>query len=162
MIRGNDGLIPARAGTTLDRLSSSPVRGAHPRSRGDHSISRFTIAFSGGSSPLARGPLLRRKRDDLSHGLIPARAGTTLAVTVLPKFIRAHPRSRGDHNRPPTAAKNSPGSSPLARGPPNTRPSRRELVGLIPARAGTTPPRRQTVRATRAHPRSRGDHLAFA
>ena len=56
---GSPGLIPARAGTT-GLPSRRPWRPrAHPRSRGDHLFSLFTVEKRAGSSPLARGPLHR-------------------------------------------------------------------------------------------------------
>ena len=51
------------------------------------------------------------------------------------------------------------GSSPLARGPPEARAGSRNVVGLIPARAGTTLRVTTTYSSPRAHPRSRGDHF---
>ena len=38
---------------------------------------KLVIVEIGGSSPLARGPLVRRRRQLRGCGLIPARAGTT-------------------------------------------------------------------------------------
>ena len=51
------GLIPARAGTTVNTFPMEPVFWAHPRSRGDHDRKTFRIPVMMGSSPLARGPL---------------------------------------------------------------------------------------------------------
>ena len=50
------------------------------------------------------------------------------------------------------------GSSPLARGPPRGGVARRQRLGLIPARAGTTIPSPKASVEIGAHPRSRGDH----
>ena len=76
------GLIPARAGTTALFLRTIKSAGAHPRSRGDHLCILRRIPIIGGSSPLARGPLHGFLIDFNNHGLIPARAGTTSAVTL--------------------------------------------------------------------------------
>ena len=54
------GLIPARAGTTAESGGFSSFGGAHPRSRGDHITASARANSSGGSSPLARGPLCGR------------------------------------------------------------------------------------------------------
>ena len=71
------GLIPARAGTTC--RSSMKVRweGAHPRSRGDHTVADSSFLGYLGSSPLARGPHPQPLPLTEANGLIPARAGTT-------------------------------------------------------------------------------------
>ena len=70
---------------------------AHPRSRGDHSGARSSMARITGSSPLARGPQGVSFCPVLGEGLIPARAGTTAVVGTANQVVGAHPRSRGDH-----------------------------------------------------------------
>ena len=71
-------------------------------------------------------------------GLIPARAGNT-KVTVKPDSEdRAHPRSRGEHETGNYETGYEWGSSPLARGTHKFAPIYLMLIGLIPARAGTT------------------------
>ena len=72
--------------------------------------------------------------------------------------MTVHPRSRGEHDGGGKVCQNPIGSSPLARGTPAARRSRRIGTRFIPARAGNTdhpPPIRggKTV-----HPRSRGEH----
>ena len=74
-----DGLIPARAGTTMRDSGKRVTLSAHPRSRGDHKAIRKKDFAPTGSSPLARGPRQRRQDRESPAGLIPARAGTTLA-----------------------------------------------------------------------------------
>ena len=114
--------------------------------------------MNSGSSPLARGPQPRSFHPARTRGLIPARAGTTLVRVGASPIVGAHPRSRGDHRSlwltPPVGR----GSSPLARGPLSSDLNRNRIVGLIPARAGTTSDRTPTRNRPRAHPRSRGDH----
>ena len=70
-------LIPARAGSTPSRRTCGWGRGAHPRSRGEHSSWVLTNRGVPGSSPLARGAPARVPRPPRPHGLIPARAGST-------------------------------------------------------------------------------------
>ena len=72
------GLIPARAGTTVVCGSVAGVPGAHPRSRGEHSVLVRARAWSLGSSPLARGTHTNRDSSLYRVGLIPARAGNTV------------------------------------------------------------------------------------
>ena len=74
------GLIPARAGTTHHYPTSAPSSRAHPRARGDHSRCFTSLAALLGSSPLARGPPGKDSSAAVTFGLIPARAGTTLAA----------------------------------------------------------------------------------
>ena len=153
------GLIPARAGTTRYQSSAGLPPRAHPRSRGDHAGRREYEELREGSSPLARGPLSATRTVSDKTGLIPARAGTTGELLESWGSLRAHPRSRGDHCRRGVTFRSPLGSSPLARGPPDTRAAGGEFVGLIPARAGTTCRPTPTRRSEGAHPRSRGDHL---
>ena len=152
------GLIPARAGTTWRYPRSKVDGGAHPRSRGDHQFNLEAGCTERGSSPLARGPRRFRRLRITTTGLIPARAGTTARYS--PKFIRygAHPRSRGDHFTAEENGGEFPGSSPLARGPQISKTVVSMVIGLIPARAGTTDFTSDTGARAGAHPRSRGDH----
>ena len=93
-----------------------------------------------GSSPLARGPHELCFESLVDVGLIPARAGTTAACSTSLALAGAHPRSRGDHTAMYSRADMVGGSSPLARGPRLANALATSLIGLIPARAGTTTP----------------------
>ena len=152
------GLIPARAGTTASCTHALLRPGAHPRSRGDHTVGRIRVFTVGGSSPLARGPRAVHVVHTSHRGLIPARAGTTGMPSAIASRLRAHPRSRGDHRFSSHGPITWMGSSPLARGPPSTSDRTSTSTGLIPARAGTTMRLPTTSRSPWAHPRSRGDH----
>ena len=156
------GLIPARAGNTRGVRYSRSVIGAHPRSRGEHGCRCRTLKFGLGSSPLARGTLGMCVLLGCSSGLIPARAGNTLAGTCEATTSRAHPRSRGEHQAPAGTTWKRTGSSPLARGTPELNPVPVAVVGLIPARAGNTPSPADWGGSERAHPRSRGEHMHTA
>ena len=112
-----------------------------------------------GSSPLARGPPAQFHGATARYGLIPARAGTTISASFSRRSARAHPRSRGDHRHSIPIERAFAGSSPLARGPLVTPVWNGIKAGLIPARAGTTADYRRGNRRSRAHPRSRGDHV---
>ena len=153
-----DGLIPARAGTTREYPSARRGCRAHPRSRGDHSQACRPRSSRWGSSPLARGPRLLVQLLVRYIGLIPARAGTTIAVVLALDEIGAHPRSRGDHVRAGVHYCLRGGSSPLARGPRARVFAGDFAPGLIPARAGTTCLFLYIWCVGWAHPRSRGDH----
>ena len=71
------GLIPARAGNTASCAVKSLAVRAHPRSRGEHSMTGRIRCGCWGSSPLARGTLSKAKVARDFGGLIPARAGNT-------------------------------------------------------------------------------------
>ena len=71
------GIIPARAGFTLDMGSDYVTREDHPRSRGVYYDAPLYLSGGYGSSPLARGlPDAGRPILPLP-GIIPARAGFT-------------------------------------------------------------------------------------
>ena len=72
--------------------------------------------------------------------------------------MRAHPRSRGDHEFCRNEITTSAGPPPLARGPPSPCCHRDCTSRPTPARAGTTGPDGVVRVRLKAHPRSRGDH----
>ena len=74
--------------------------------------------------------------------------------------VEAHPLARGEHSDRTTQNDLQQGSSPLARGTRRERHRDRVPGGLIPARAGNTRPSSQSRFQTRAHPRSRGEHMS--
>ena len=95
-----------------------------------------------------------------AEGLIPAHAGKTseCASSVSPR--RAHPRSRGENMTSSRWTHPGLGSSPLTRGKRSVDACGSEVIGLIPAHAGKTPPRRTASRSSGAHPRSRGENVS--
>ena len=109
-----------------------------------------------GSSPLARG-LQRGPRPPRRAGrIIPARAGFTEVAPGGVPGAADHPRSRGVYKEVQDKDGKWKGSSPLARGLPRPGPSGTAGQGIIPARAGFTPPRRRACWRRWDHPRSRG------
>nr|EEI14215.1 hypothetical protein HMPREF0276_1794 [Corynebacterium accolens ATCC 49725] len=71
--------------------------GAHPRSRGEHAMTRTLRFRMRGSSPLTRGALLLGVSLLRVLRLIPAHAGSTSLVHGVCFLFGAHPRSRGEH-----------------------------------------------------------------
>ena len=130
------GIIPARAGFT--RLRRRCVRGRrdHPRSRGVYDTTAQTSAQVRGSSPLARGLLVR------------CRGSRTMTGD--------HPRSRGVYAFAAFTAPFIAGSSPLARGLRVHRRAPGGCTGIIPARAGFTRGLPEFPQGGADHPRSRG------
>ena len=156
------GLIPARAGSTRGRFGRYAVDWAHPRSRGAHVGPGTNSEPGNGSSPLARGAPVPTGARRGHPGLIPARAGSTLIAHPHREPRRTHPRSRGEHSAAAWDSSSTTGSSPLARGARRVRTVHDGLRGLIPARAGSTPPRPRRSSGSGAHPRSRGEHATVA
>ena len=69
-----------------------------------------------------------------------------------------HPRSRGEHRLGWCVAAGCLGSSPLARGARAVVDDLDAVVGIIPARAGSTPRHGDGAAPKWDHPRSRGEH----
>ena len=133
-----EGIIPARAGFTAAPWPPWPGRWDHPRSRGVYCSAVSAGGRGRGSSPLARG--LRVGWVDLAvyAGIIPARAGFTPSCATWSGWPPDHPRSRGVYIDPYTEGSLVAGSSPLARGLPESGGHAQRGVGIIPARAGFT------------------------
>ena len=96
LIRGDRRLIPAHAGKTSCRLARVRRGWAHPRSRGENT--------------LTASALTARTR------LIPAHAGKTEPLRRGRVRERAHPRSRGENDVKAEKTTDDRGSSPLTRG----------------------------------------------
>ena len=91
------GIIPACAGSTIAALSVAQATRDHPRMRGEHARCPHGLGSCAGSSPHARGA---REQNTVKHKLariIPACAGSTLGNLGSRRFLRDHPRMRGEH-----------------------------------------------------------------
>ena len=71
------GIIPACAGSTVDRGPEKRLKGNHPRLRGEHKLAVIVPFSDQGSSPLARGAPMRSPSSTCTLGIIPACAGST-------------------------------------------------------------------------------------
>ena len=131
-------LIPAHAGKTRTRTSSTSVSRAHPRSRGENASELSEGLTPTGSSPLTRGKQVCRLTQSARVRLIPAHAGKTGTPRGLPPPEGAHPRSRGENVARRSVIVSLTGSSPLTRGKPSCPSSQRFPWWLIPAHAGKT------------------------
>ena len=151
-------LIPAHAGKTAAATACSKSWGAHPRSRGENIQSAFGPTFSRGSSPLTRGKRAGLTCANPAARLIPAHAGKTATRHTAPRSPTAHPRSRGENERPSPENQAPAGSSPLTRGKLGLCIHRDLLPGLIPAHAGKTGCAQPCPSGAPAHPRSRGEN----
>ncbi len=154
--------IPARAGNTRAHARFSRHCSVHPRSRGEHCRFNLRHILLSGSSPLARGTQPRPCRSLNRSRFIPARAGNTRTVAIVPCSLPVHPRSRGEHAGRFDHLGRWIGSSPLARGTRERRPFPALDIRFIPARAGNTSIPARTRSLIAVHPRSRGEHVFLA
>ena len=151
-----EGIIPARAGFTRERMVVEEASGDHPRSRGVYLVPALTMTGCWGSSPLARGLLSRPEEQVALGGIIPARAGFTPGRSTYRGRRADHPRSRGVYNQRWAKVVTLYGSSPLARGLLSKNAGEIIGTGIIPARAGFTSSAGSCATLRRDHPRSRG------
>ena len=79
--RGVPGIIPACAGSTQVRLRRRPWTEDHPRMCGEHRSGFNALFFLTGSSPHVRGARKDSPLRRCHSGIIPACAGSTLAVS---------------------------------------------------------------------------------
>ena len=113
---GRHRFIPARAGNTPPPGARMTAPTVHPRSRGEHALTRDLSSRPSGSSPLARGTRRDPPRRVREPRFIPARAGNTPAGAGSRAASSVHPRSRGEHRPASRRMEPAAGSSPLARG----------------------------------------------
>ena len=113
------GIIPACAGNTGTKSRRPFSARDHPRLRGEHDEYGDGRPRRLGSSPLARGTRVAMSSTAHGTGIIPACAGNTIALRVLPIRYKDHPRLRGEHPLGCTWLYAWTGSSPLARGTPS-------------------------------------------
>ncbi len=111
-----------------------------------------------GSSPRERGAPGREGLDVSQRRLIPARAGSTGRRFRRLTRSPAHPRASGEHEGAVVSGRRRMGSSPRERGALTAEQNPAYSVGLIPARAGSTPRSTRPTRSTTAHPRASGEH----
>ena len=135
-------------------------RSDHPRSRGVYRSWRRPCRPPCGSSPLARGLLVRQGQVGVEGRIIPARAGFTREDLRRLRQGQDHPRSRGVYAPAHRCARDHAGSSPLARGLRFSSLFGWGRIGIIPARAGFTGRRPTAHAGAEDHPRSRGVYPA--
>ena len=152
------GLIPARAGKTLQVSEPRMPSSAHPRACGENARRSGLTTADDGSSPRVRGKrpggLLGRD----PRGLIPARAGKTCPASCRSRPPSAHPRACGENYPQRPASHVVEGSSPRVRGKPARSVGPEPPSGLIPARAGKTSQPTHRRAASSAHPRACGEN----
>ena len=153
------GRIPAHAGKTVAGPPGGPFTGAHPRSRGENTLTDSSSDNAEGASPLTRGKPGYLGHHQRRGGRIPAHAGKTDVTRARCCTTGAHPRSRGENLGEQTYNAIKAGASPLTRGKPVDQQAARRTDGRIPAHAGKTDSGKRSWIISRAHPRSRGENF---
>ena len=131
-------IIPADAGSTSALCRRPSPRADHPRGCGEHLVFIMVGHTSSGSSPRMRGAHHHGLSDVLSHGIIPADAGSTPLCLRFACAIEDHPRGCGEHAGLSVPAVRPYGSSPRMRGAPVGVLGDQPVGGIIPADAGST------------------------
>ena len=108
--------IPAYAGNSSMSMISCAISAVHPRLRGELSRADTTARSAYGSSPLTRGTLHPKTRDEGFERFIPAYAGNSNFQSVKNFILSVHPRLRGELLAGTLKPRASAGSSPLTRG----------------------------------------------
>ena len=126
--------------------------------RGEHSNVLHPWGLVPGSSPHARGAPIKPTPLITAAGIIPACAGST-GKAIMAGFMEGdHPRMRGEHTNEALDLPEQTGSSPHARGALKSMWDSVTGWGIIPACAGSTPPRSGRGAPPGDHPRMRGEH----
>ena len=158
--RGRHRFIPAGAGNTRTCAPGRPSAAVHPRWRGEHAAAVWFAIWGAGSSPLARGTPHSLPGGFMTRRFIPAGAGNTAKRVMNRSATPVHPRWRGEHAWAGCVLRMAIGSSPLARGTPIQGRPQRRLRRFIPAGAGNTKVRHESLPQQLVHPRWRGEHTA--
>jgi len=145
------GIIPAFAGSTASRMSPDTITP-------EHDPGRQAIARGHGSSPHSRGALQFDACPRHESRIIPAFAGSTILDVLNVGHCQDHPRIRGEHELHGFCRSRRVGSSPHSRGALIVSVPLQDVVGIIPAFAGSTSDCRTRLLARRDHPRIRGEH----
>ena len=155
---GQDGIIPADAGSTEVGGCGPCEPGDHPRGCGEHGVMSEGLESDVGSSPRMRGAPLSDGRWGCSAGIIPADAGSTQTGRPACGRCEDHPRGCGEHGSHPRRIRFSPGSSPRMRGARHGLDGAHEPGRIIPADAGSTVIFAKCCGSNADHPRGCGEH----
>ena len=152
------GIIPACAGSTAALRSRSVDYRDHPRMCGEHRLVERPADLEQGSSPHVRGAPYHVRRTWWRRGIIPACAGSTCRIRLLPASRRDHPRMCGEHSVFVARITLKLGSSPHVRGALQIALVNIRGQGIIPACAGSTAAKAADCSDARDHPRMCGEH----
>ena len=152
--------IPAGAGNA--NLSGHYARSpsVHPRGRGERDTPLTGTLDRVGSSPRARGTLIRADELDVADRFIPAGAGNACRNDHAGRAAPVHPRGRGERDGAGTVLRGSSGSSPRARGTQRHPTLKAGHRRFIPAGAGNARMELKGPATFSVHPRGRGERCA--
>ena len=156
-VGGYGGIIPARAGSRLPRWGFREGQWDHPRACGEQFPPIVPCWTVTGSSPRVRGAGFLSFDSRGLGGIIPARAGSSLAPRNLPCQARDHPRACGEQVESTMTGHESPGSSPRVRGAEALLDGPHVEPGIIPARAGSRTSASGRCICPGDHPRACGE-----
>ena len=151
-------IIPAYAGSTALRRVEPSRSKDHPRVCGEHPNGVRDAACLRGSSPRMRGAQKPAIMPHMPYRIIPAYAGSTLAIHARRGGRQDHPRVCGEHLGNICIVMMWWGSSPRMRGAPGISQWRFCPSWIIPAYAGSTRTYRTHRYRGRDHPRVCGEH----
>ena len=153
-----EGIIPAYAGSTEHPHGCLREVRDHPRVCGEHAAIVLASLPSSGSSPRMRGAPQPQYQLPWSAGIIPAYAGSTTRHPLSNFQRRDHPRVCGEHSGASSSTLRWAGSSPRMRGALVACSAASAHEGIIPAYAGSTPPKTRARTHGGDHPRVCGEH----
>ncbi len=156
-----DGIIPARAGSSLRATTAIPWRRDHPRACGEQPPCKSSSSQAPGSSPRVRGAGTSTNGGHVLAGIIPARAGSSCLCRRHHTRRRDHPRACGEQLRALNKQLYSQGSSPRVRGAAAQTARTCPALGIIPARAGSSLLFFWSHYALRDHPRACGEQFSI-
>ena len=150
--------IPAHAGKTHQQPPWPPNAWEHPRACGENALCRRLRSLLSGTSPRMRGKHLEGCGFPDEAGNIPAHAGKTASLLVLPCLMTEHPRACGEN--PPVRALSGVigGTSPRMRGKHPIHVFQHCHQRNIPAHAGKTLLAGSICSSSREHPRACGEN----
>ena len=128
--------IPARAGNSMPRRSSTVIAAVHPRTCGEQYWKDGQSYHIYGSSPHVRGTVHAYEHPLLAVRFIPARAGNRPSPKTLFRSGAVHPRTCGEQTSRRVLMRTAIGSSPHVRGTVCRALSPLSSPRFIPARAG--------------------------
>ena len=132
------GSSPLARGTLIRNPQNQIAIAVHPRLRGELLNVMAGVPSLVGSSPLARGTQETGRAGSANLRFIPACAGNSQIGTTSTGFPTVHPRLRGELAGLTGSDYEAVGSSPLARGTPESEESPFVIWRFIPACAGNS------------------------
>ena len=130
----------------------------HPRLRGEHISTLFTMFTVYGSPPPTRGTHKTANLLFCAMGITPAYAGNTQCVNCDCCVLWDHPRLRGEHIKTQVDSGSPMGSPPPTRGTLLISHANSAIDRITPAYAGNTRNYCMTTCKAGDHPRLRGEH----